>query len=126
MYNAYQAKYREQDVMNASPIHLVVMVYDVAMAACQEKDVSRASRAISVLRDALNFDYPESAGLFRLYQWIMECMRTEDYDSAVSLLRDLRDAWSSVEVKLTGGMPTIPTPSVSSTGTQVASNSAGT
>src|SRR4030042_1592212 len=97
MLNTLQAKYREHDIMNASPIHLVVMVYDVAISACEEKDLTRATRAVSVLRDALNFDYPEAAGLFRLYQWAMECMREEDYDNAISVLRELRESWATVE-----------------------------
>jgi flagellin-specific chaperone FliS len=121
MYNAFQAKYREQDVMNASPIHLVVMVYDVAISACEDKDLNRASRALSVLRDSLNFDYAESAGLFRLYQWIMECVRNDDYENAMSTLRELRDAWSTVESRLSGLLPTVETaPSASSPGAQPA------
>jgi flagellin-specific chaperone FliS len=108
MLNAYQAKYREHDIMNASPIHLVVMVYDVAISACEEKDLTRATRAVSVLRDALNFDYPEAAGLFRLYQWAMECMRDGDYDNAISVLRDLRESWATVEARLSGSIPSAP------------------
>jgi len=123
MYNAFQAKYREQDVMNASPIHLVVMVYDVAISACEDKDLNRASRALSVLRDSLNFDYAESAGLFRLYQWIMECVRNDDYENAMSTLRELRDAWSTVESRLSGLLPTVETtPSASSPGAQPAAS----
>jgi len=105
MQNTYQAKYREIDIMNASPIHLVVMVYDVAIGAAEEKDLTRATRAVNVLRDALNFDYPEAAGLFRLYQWVMECMREGDYDSALSVLRELRDSWAAVETRLSGAIP---------------------
>ncbi len=105
MLNAYQEKYREHDIMNASPIHLVVMVYDVAISACEEKDLTRATRAVSVLRDALNFDYPEAAGLFRLYQWSMECMREDDYDNAIAVLRELRDSWATVEARLSGSIP---------------------
>ncbi|MEI7987947.1 MAG: flagellar export chaperone FliS [Chloroflexota bacterium] len=111
MYSAHQAaKYRENDIMNASPIHLVVMVYDVAIAACEEKDLSRATRAVSVLRDALNFDYQEAAGLFRLYQWVMDCVRESDYDNAISVLRELRDSWSTVEARLSGTPPPTNTP----------------
>ena len=63
-------EYRNQDVMGASPIHLVVMAYDVAINACEKQDFVRATKAVSMLRDALNFDYAEPAvGLFSLYQW---------------------------------------------------------
>jgi len=105
MNNTFQEKYREHDIMNASPIHLVVMVYDVAITAAEEKDLTRTTRAVNVLRDALNFDYPEAAGLFRLYQWAMECMRDGDYDNALSVLRELRDSWAAVESRLSGAIP---------------------
>ena len=68
MYNAYRMQeYRQQEVMGASPLRLVVLTYDVAIQACEQKDNARAYKAISLLRDSLNFDYPEvSIGLFRL------------------------------------------------------------
>jgi flagellin-specific chaperone FliS len=95
-------EYRQQDVMGASPIRLVVMAYDLAIRACENKDFSRAAKAITVLRDALNFDYPEvSVGLFRLYQWCLDCLRQEDYDNALVTLRELRDAWARTEKKMT-------------------------
>lgn len=124
MLNAYQTKYREHDIMNASPIHLVVMVYDVAISACEEKDLTRATRAVSVLRDALNFDYPEAAGLFRLYQWAMECMREEDYDNAVSVLRELRESWATVEARLSGSIPAASDQVPAATSDQAAVNGA--
>lgn len=94
--------YREQDVIGASPIRLVVIAYDMAIQACEQKNVNRASRAISVLRDALNFDYPDAAvGLFRLYQWVLDSIRVGDYSSAITTLKDLREAWITAEKRLT-------------------------
>ncbi len=97
--HSYQsAEYRYQEVMGASPIRLVVMSYDVAIQACHQKDFSRATRAISVLRDALNFDYDHAAiAFFGLYQWCLDCIRNEDYQTAAETLTDLRDAWVSAE-----------------------------
>lgn len=95
-------EYRQQDVMGASPIRLVVMAYDLAIKACEQKDFVRAAKTVSVLRDALNFDYPDvAAGLFRLYQWCLDCIRSGDYDSAITTLKDLRDAWSTTEKRIT-------------------------
>ncbi len=91
-------QYRTQDVMGATPLHLVVMAYDVAIVACEKSDYERATKAISLLRDALNFDYSEVAGgLFRLYQWCLDCIRQGDYQSAIQTLRELREAWVTVE-----------------------------
>ncbi len=97
--NSYRTQeYRTQEVMGASPIRLVVMAYDVAIQACEAQDFGRATRAISLLRDALNFDYAEAAaGLFSLYQWCLDCIRQGDYASALQVLRELRGAWATVE-----------------------------
>ncbi len=52
----YQAAYRTQEyrqheISNASPLHLVVMAYDLAIHACEQKDFEKAVKTISVLRD---------------------------------------------------------------------------
>jgi flagellin-specific chaperone FliS len=99
MQQAYGThEYRTQDVMGASPIHLVVMAYDLAISSCDKGDFDRAVKAVSVLRDALNFDYAQVAvGLFQLYQWCLDCIRQGDYKTAAQTLRDLRNAWATVE-----------------------------
>jgi flagellin-specific chaperone FliS len=99
--NYRNQEYRQQDVMGASPIRLVVMAYDMAIKACEQQDFTRSTRAISALRDALNFEYPDvSVGLFRLYQWCLDCIRQGDYSSAMTTLRDLRGAWAQAEKRL--------------------------
>lgn len=101
-------EYRQQEVMGATPIRLVVMAYDLAIQACEQKDFVRATKVVSILRDALNYDYAEVAvGLFRLYQWCLDCIRKEDYTSALVTLRELREAWATVEKRLT--QPEVPT-----------------
>ena len=67
--NPYRTtQYQEQAVMGASPLRLIIMTYDVAIRSCEAKDFNKAVRAVSMLRDALNFDYGEAAaGLYRLY-----------------------------------------------------------
>lgn len=77
------------------------MAYDLAITSCEAKDFYRATKSISVLRDALNFDYPDvSVGLFRVYQWCLDCIRQGDYASAINSLKELRDAWAQTEQKL--------------------------
>jgi flagellin-specific chaperone FliS len=95
-------EYRQHDVLGASPIRLVVMAYDLAIQSCERKDFEKATRAITVLRDALNFEYQDIAlGLFRLYQWCLDCIRQGDYESAITTLSELRDAWVQTEKKIT-------------------------
>ncbi len=108
MYQAYfkTQEYRQQDVMGASPIRLVVMAYDVAIQACEQKDFERAVKAISVLRDALDFDYQEIAvGLFRVYQYCLDCIRRGDYAQAIGNLSELREAWVISEKRMNSQIP---------------------
>ena len=94
-------EYRYHDIMGASPIRLVVMAYDLAIRACQQEDFTRATKAVSMLRDALNFDYADAAvGLFRLYQWCLDCIRAQNYSEAMRTLKELRDAWAAAEKQL--------------------------
>ncbi len=91
-------EYRQQEVMGASPVHLVVMAYDLAIKACEQKDFERTVKVISALRDALDFDYPEvSVGLFQLYQFCLDSLRQGDYTGAANILKELREAWAIVE-----------------------------
>ena len=95
-------EFRQQEVMVASPMRLVVMAYDLAIFACEQKDYNRATKTVSVLRDALGYEYGEVAlGLLGLYQWCLDCIRNEDYYNAMKTLIELRDAWATVEKQLT-------------------------
>lgn len=101
--SAYRNQYRQQDVMNASPLRLVIMTYDLAIRSCEQQDFSKAIKTISALRDALDMDYPEaSVGLFRLYQWCLDSIRKGDYVSAITTLTELRSAWMQTEENMAG------------------------
>jgi flagellin-specific chaperone FliS len=102
MHTAYGAsEYRKQDVLSASPVHLVVMAYDLAIRSCDIKDFDTAVKAITALRDALDYDFPDAAaGLLALYNWCLDCVRQRDYDAAKKVLLELRDAWATVERRL--------------------------
>ena len=104
MQMAYGAQqYRQQDVESASPVRLVVMAYDLAIRACDQQDFETGYKAVSALRNSLDVNYPEFvAGLLRLYQWVIDCMRSQDYSGAKSVLIELRDAWSTVEKRVNG------------------------
>ncbi len=92
------SQYRKQDVLGASPVHLVVMAYDLAIKACEQNDFEKSVKVIGLLRDALDFDYPEVAmGLFRLYEWCFDCIRKNDFNAALAVLRELRSAWRQAE-----------------------------
>jgi flagellin-specific chaperone FliS len=109
MQRAYGiSEYGQQEVMGASPLRLVVMAYDIAITACLQKDGDRASKAVSILRDALNFDYADTAvGLFKLYQWCLASIRKEDFAGALQTLKELREAWAEVERRLSPLPPSV-------------------
>ena len=101
--------------MNASPLRLVIMTYDLAIRACEAKDFAKATKAISALRDTLDLEYPDvSVGLFRLYQWCLDCIRKNDYASAINTLTELRGAWAETEKTIAARQsPVSPTPAYS-------------
>ena len=105
---AYRNQYRQQDVMSASPLRLVIMTYDLAIQSCEQEDFGKAIKTISALRDALDMDYPEVAnGLFSLYQWCLDCIRKGDYVSASVTLTELRSAWVQTEKEITARQSTV-------------------
>jgi flagellin-specific chaperone FliS len=74
------------------------MTYDLAIRACEQQDFEKAIKTISALRDTLDMNYPDVAlGLFRLYQWCLDCIRKSDYASAITTLSELRGAWVATE-----------------------------
>jgi flagellin-specific chaperone FliS len=97
MYSQSQA-YRKQEVLSATPLHLVIMAYDLAIRSCDQKDMETALKAVSALRDALDFDYAEIAlNLLTLYNWCLECIRKREFSQAKQTLIDLREAWIMIE-----------------------------
>ena len=88
--------YIDNQIMGLSPGQLLLTVYDVAIVACQQQDGDKAIRAISELISGLNFEHQEIAlGLFRLYQYVNDQIRENNYNEALGILRELRDAWAT-------------------------------
>lgn len=93
-YPAVYRQYREQQVLSANPMQLLLMVYDAAIVHCENQDGPRASRAITELIGALNFDAGEIAtDLFRLYEYCLWEIRRKRFPDAAEILRRLKTAW---------------------------------
>lgn len=90
--------YRMNQIAGASPLDLLIMAYDAALASCGQSDLVRLTKAIGVLRDALDYSYDAdiALGFFRLYQYVGDLGRQGNFDEAASLLRELRDAWVQI------------------------------
>jgi flagellin-specific chaperone FliS len=90
--------YRRQEVLSASPLHLVIMAYDLAIRSCDQNDMATALKAVSALRDALDYDYAEIAmNLLSIYNWCLDCIRKQEFKQAKQTLIELREAWVMIE-----------------------------
>jgi len=100
-HDAILETYRSNKVVGASPLERVMMVYDVAIQSCDQKNLERTSRALGVLREALNFEYPEVANrLLAIYLWCSELAREGKWDEAIGILQELREAWEEANQQL--------------------------
>ncbi|MFN8455271.1 MAG: flagellar export chaperone FliS [Anaerolineae bacterium] len=90
--------YLISQINGASPLDLLIMTYDAALIGCGQRDLSRTTRALGVLRDALDYSYNAeiALGFFRLYQYCGDLARKGEFDEAAIYLRELRDAWQQV------------------------------
>ena len=90
------ASYQSAQVLGASPVQLMLIVYDLALTACGRRDTERARRAITELIAALNFDYQEIAvPLFRLYEYCLSAVNSGKHHEASKILRQLKGAWEA-------------------------------
>jgi len=114
--NPYQ-QYREQGILTASPMELVVMLYDgcikqiklseLHLEAGSYEDANRslqkAQDIITELSASLDFQYEVSNELVAIYEFILRTLmeinatkETKQIDEVVVILTELRDAWSTV------------------------------
>lgn len=92
--------YRQNQIMSATPLQLVLMVYDVAIIACKRRDLAKLTRALNLLIQALDMRQGEIAlGLYRLYQYCADLARKGEFDQAAEILRELTSAWVQCLVK---------------------------
>lgn len=90
-----QRGYRQQQIMTATPDQLILLLYDMALAACNQKDGSRLNRVLAELIDSLDFSYEETAmGFFRLYEYSMSLAQKRKFDDVKEILSELRDTWA--------------------------------
>jgi flagellar protein FliS len=88
-----QQVYQRQAIMNASPLKLVVKLYDLLLQATYRKDQKRVREVLSTLIESLNFDHEPAGELFQLYQYCQDLARKEKFEEIRDILEPLRDAW---------------------------------
>jgi len=95
MQNPHQV-YQRQAVLNASPLRLVVKLYDLVLQATYRKDEERVKDILSTLIESLNFDYEPAGELFQLYKYCQDLARQQEYEEIREILEPLRDAWDTI------------------------------
>lgn len=117
MTNAYE-KYRTQEISMASPMALIVMLYNGCIkqlklsGMAMEKNnyeeannsLKKAQDIVAELMSSLDFRYEISKNLMSLYSFIYEEIvrinASKDaarIEPVVNILSDLRDTWAQVE-----------------------------
>jgi flagellin-specific chaperone FliS len=91
--------YRKQAVLNASPVALVSLLYDEAIACTWRKDREKLLAILSQLIRGLNFDYELAGDLFGLYSYCQQQVRREKFEEVRELLEPIREAWREVAGK---------------------------
>ncbi len=116
MANPYE-KYRQQGVLMANPVELVVMLYDgcikqlkLARIAIQEKNyqncnlnLQKTQQILMELLNSLDLSFPISKELMRIYDFIIRQtieinIKKDDkkITGLIEILSSLRDAWHKV------------------------------
>ncbi len=92
-------RYLEAQIKSATPLDLVVIAYDLAIAACAQRDLERLGKVLSVLRNALDFrhDPITATRLFKDYFQCGKLARSGAYSEAAQLLGELREFWMGLK-----------------------------
>ena len=114
--NPYE-KYRQQGVMVANPVELIIMLYDgcikqlkLAKIGIEENNIEDTNTALKKAQDiiselimSLDFHYPIAEELMRLYDFLLTSMmevniskNAESIPPLVNILAELRKSWSQV------------------------------
>jgi len=98
--NTQTDPYLEQKILSASPEQLIAYVYDAAISGCITRDIQKASSALHVLIDSLNFGEKEeqkevSARFYNTYDFIFNLIRNKKFEEAHTHLKEIRKTWAN-------------------------------
>lgn len=118
--NPYQ-KYKEEAVMTMTQGEMLLLLYDELLKRLRTAELmlekedyknfdgqsERAAAIVRYLRDVLNFDYPISMELYRMYDFflvkisrIKASRKAEQIGELKQLVQELRDAFGEAEKKV--------------------------
>jgi flagellin-specific chaperone FliS len=87
--------YENNRAATASPVVRLLTVYDYALSACKGQRLWELSKALRVLNEGLDFDFPMAYNLAALYDWCGELGRRQEWDEAARILSELRASWAA-------------------------------
>ncbi len=91
--------YQTQSVKHASPLQLVVKLYDLVIQATYREDEKKVKEILTTLMHGLNFEHEPAEQLFALYQYCRELARKREFEEIRELLEPIRASWSDVANK---------------------------
>lgn len=125
-YGRISQEYRKQAVNGASPLQLVIMLYDGALKfmeagkhaiahhdlARQNDQLQKAQRVVMELMACLDRDQggEVAANLLNLYTYVLSELvkancddNAEPLERCIKIFSDLRDSWVQIEAQTRGG-----------------------
>jgi flagellin-specific chaperone FliS len=92
--------YQQSNVMSADPMKLVIMLYDRAIYGCRQKNLELTWEAIKQLINSLNMEIqPIADNLLAIYDYCNELARERQFDTAATILQDIRNTWANINSK---------------------------
>lgn len=87
--------YLEQEVLSWSKEKIILKMYELFIVSAKRKDIQKMSKVLIELMGALNFEYEEtSTRLYRLYEYCQRCIFQKNFDEALYIIQEMRDAWA--------------------------------
>jgi len=94
-----QLIYQQQSVKNASPLQLVVKMYDLLIQATYREDGQKVKEILSTLITGLNFDHEPADQLFAIYRYCQELARKNEFEQIREVMEPIRETWDEVANK---------------------------
>lgn len=97
--------YKSQEIKSSTPAELINHLYGFGIEACHKNDDQRLKSVLSELIKSLNFDLPMSEDFYLLYDFCRQKANVKDFDAALTILEDMREAWKPVVDSQRNNMP---------------------
>jgi flagellin-specific chaperone FliS len=94
-----QLVYQQQAVKNASPLQLVVKMYDLLIQATYREDGQKVREILSTLIAGLNFDHEPADQLFAIYRYCQDLARKKEFEQIREVMEPIRETWDEVANK---------------------------